>query len=307
MAASAKAAGAIAGIYPILYAFFDRDNRLDRAAMRRQVEAVVRGGAPGIAMLGLATEVNKLSRAEREQVIDWAQEDSGGALPLAVTVSGPTVAAQREFAQHAIERGAAWLILQPPARAQGEPAQPESFYFDFFADVMAGLNATVGIQNAPEYLGVGLSPGSLRALAAQCPNFRVLKGEGPAVTIAETIAQIGDVMPVLNGRGGMELLDNLRAGCAGMIVAPDCFDWQQQIYAAFCSGDIERAQALYQQVLPAIVFVMQSLDTLICYGKRVAAWRMGIDVEHERDVKLAPSRFGLDAARRFARQLGPLA
>ncbi|QGZ58128.1 dihydrodipicolinate synthase family protein [Paraburkholderia acidiphila] len=294
-------------MYPILYAFFDRDNRLDRAAMRRQVQAVVRGGAPGIAMLGLATEVNKLSRAEREQVIDWAQEDSGGALPLAVTVTGPTVAAQREFAQHAIARGAAWLILQPPARAQGEAAQPESFYLDFFAGVMVGLDATVGIQNAPEYLGVGLSAASLRALAAQCPNFRVLKGEGPSVTIAETVAQIGDLMPVLNGRGGMELLDNLRAGCAGMIVAPDCFDWQQQIYTAFHAGDIERAQALYQQVLPAIVFVMQSLDTLIGYGKRIAAWRMGIDVAYERDVKLAPSRFGLEAARRFALQLGPLA
>ncbi|MCP3724373.1 hypothetical protein M3I53_14750 [Paraburkholderia sp. CNPSo 3272] len=51
MTARAQAAGAIAGIYPILYAFFDRDNRLDRAAMRRQVEAAVRGGAPGIAVL----------------------------------------------------------------------------------------------------------------------------------------------------------------------------------------------------------------------------------------------------------------
>jgi 4-hydroxy-tetrahydrodipicolinate synthase len=295
-----------AGIYPILYAFFDRANRLDRAAMRRQTEAAVRAGAPGIAMLGLATEVNKLSRAEREQVLDWAREDSGGALPLAVTVSGPTVQAQRDFAQHAIERGAAWLILQPPVRLPGEPAQPESFYFDFFAEVMAGLPVPVGIQNAPEYLGVGLSPSRLRALAAQCPNFRVLKGEGPSVTIRETIDQVGDLMPVFNGRGGMELLDNLRAGCAGMIVAPDCFDWQQRIYRAFRAGDAALAEDLYRQVLPAIVFVMQSLDTLICYGKRIAAWRMGIEVEHERDVKLAPSRFGLEAARRFALQLGPL-
>ncbi|CAB3798835.1 putative 2-dehydro-3-deoxy-D-pentonate aldolase YjhH [Paraburkholderia caffeinitolerans] len=296
----------LAGIYPILYAFFDRENRLDRAAMRRQVEAVVRAGAPGIAMLGLATEVNKLSRAEREQVLDWAREDSGGALPLAVTISGPTVEAQRDFAQHAIERGAAWLILQPPVLPPGEPTRPESFYFDFFAEVMAGLTVPVGIQNAPEYLGVGLSPARLRALAAQCPNFRVLKGEGPSVTIQETVSQVGDLMPVFNGRGGMELLDNLRAGCAGMIVAPDCSDWQQRIYQAFRAGDVDLAEDLYRQVLPAIVFVMQSLDTLICYGKRIAAWRMGIEVEHERDVKLAPSRFGIEAAWRFAQRLGPL-
>ncbi|MFM0392605.1 dihydrodipicolinate synthase family protein [Paraburkholderia phytofirmans] len=296
----------IAGIYPILYAFFDRDNRLDRAAMRRQVEAAIRAQAPGVAVLGLATEVNKLARAEREQVIRWAAEDCTGELPLTVTITGASVDAQRDLAHFAIEQGAAWLILQPPPLSPGEAPRPEAFYFDFFASVMEGIEVPVGIQNAPEYLGVGLTPASLRALATQCSNFRVLKGEGPSVTLADTIAMVGDLMPVLNGRGGMELLDNLRAGCAGMIVAPDCFDWQQRIYRAFRSGDMEQADALYQQVLPAIVFVMQSLDTLLCYGKRIAAWRMGFDVEHDRDAKIQPTRFGLEAAHRFARTLGPL-
>jgi 2-keto-3-deoxy-L-arabinonate dehydratase len=296
----------IAGIYPILYAFFDRNNQLDREAMRRQMQAVVRANAPGVAVLGLATEVNKLSRAEREQVIQWAREDSGGALPLAVTISGTTVEAQRDLARFAVEQGASWLILQPPTLPPGSAPQPESFYFDFFATVMTGFDLPMGIQNAPEYLGVGLSPDSLERLAAQCPNFHLLKGEGPSIALAETVARIGHLMPVLNGRGGLELIDNLRAGCAGMIVAPDCFDWQQRIYQAFTSGDLAQAEALYRDVLPAIVFVMQSLDTLICYGKRIAAWRMGFEVVHDRDAKLLPSRFGLDAARRFAEVLGPL-
>lgn len=306
MNSSAIRTANIAGIYPILYAFFDRDNRLDRAAMRRQMEAVVRTDAPGAAVLGLATEVNKLSRLECEQVIQWAVEDSGGTLPLAVTVSGTSVEAQRDLARFAIAQGATWLILQPPALPAGETLRPEAFYFDFFAVVMDGLDVPVGIQNAPEYLGVGLSPESLERLAARCPNFRLLKGEGPSIVLAETVSRVGHLMPVLNGRGGMELLDNLRAGCAGMIVAPDCFDWQQRIYQAFVSGDVAQAEALYGQVLPAIVFVMQSLDTLICYGKRIAAWRMGFDVLHDRDAKLLPSRFGLEAAHRFAEMLGPL-
>jgi 2-keto-3-deoxy-L-arabinonate dehydratase len=296
----------IAGIYPIHYAFFDRNNQLDREAMRRQMQAVVRANAPGVAVLGLATEVNKLSRAEREQVIQWAREDSGGALPLAVTISGTTVEAQRDLARFAVEQGASWLILQPPTLPPGSAPQPESFYFDFFATVMTGFGLPMGIQNAPEYLGVGLSPDSLERLAAQCPNFHLLKGEGPSIALAETVARIGHLMPVLNGRGGLELIDNLRAGCAGMIVAPDCFDWQQRIYQAFTSGDLAQAEALYRDVLPAIVFVMQSLDTLICYGKRIAAWRMGFEILHDRDTKLLPSRFGLDAARRFSEALGPL-
>jgi 2-keto-3-deoxy-L-arabinonate dehydratase len=296
----------IAGIYPILYAYFDRHNQLDREAMRRQMQAVVGARAPGVAVLGLATEVNKLSRLEREQVIQWAMEDSGGALPLAVTVSGASVEAQRELAGFAVAQGASWLILQPPLLPPGAATQPEAFYFDFFAAVMDGFDVPMGIQNAPEYLGVGLSPESLERLAMQCPNFRLLKGEGPSIVLADTIARVGHLMPVLNGRGGLELLDNLRAGCAGMIVAPDCFDWQQRVYEAFANGDVTRAEVLYREVLPSIVFVMQSLDTLICYGKRIAAWRMGFEVQHDRDTKLQPSRFGLEAAQRFAHMLGPL-
>ena len=74
------------GVWPILYAFFDETGALDRAAMRMQVDACVRGGAHGIAVMGLATEVGKLDVRERRQIIDWVAEDLNGRLPLAVTV-----------------------------------------------------------------------------------------------------------------------------------------------------------------------------------------------------------------------------
>jgi 2-keto-3-deoxy-L-arabinonate dehydratase len=290
----------LSGIHPILYAFFDRENRLDRAAMRRQVQVVLDAGAPGVAVLGLATEVNKLSGAERRQLIDWTAQDVAGRVPLAVTISGDTVDAQRDLASYAIAHGADWLILQPPAQR----GQPEAYCFDFFAAVMADLPVPVGIQNAPEYLGVGLGPEAIARLAARHAHFRVLKGEGPAVVIAQTIEYAGSTLRVFNGRGGMELVDNLRAGCAGLIVALDCFDCQLAIYEHFRRGEVEQAEAIYREILPAIVFVMQSLDTLICYGKRIAAWRMGMTEVFDRAPAMSPTAFGLDAARRFADQLG---
>ena len=42
------------GIYPMLYALFAADGSLDRAAMRRQVQACLRGGAHGIAVNSLS-------------------------------------------------------------------------------------------------------------------------------------------------------------------------------------------------------------------------------------------------------------
>ncbi|MFA7664773.1 MAG: dihydrodipicolinate synthase family protein [Burkholderiaceae bacterium] len=294
------------GIWPILFAFFDTNDRLDRAAMRRQVDTSIAWGAPGIAVLGVATEVGKLSVDERRDVIRWAAEDIAGRVPLAVTIAGETVAAQRALAAYAVGQGAAFLILQPPpAAATGEldAAGCEAF----FAEVMRDQPVPVGIQNAPEYLGFGLAPEAIVRLTTDRPEFRILKGEASSVIIERTIAAVGDRLAVLNGRGGLELLENLDAGCTGMIVAPDNADHQHAIHALRAAGRNDEALERYRQVLPAIVFAMQSLDTLICYGKRIAAWRMGIEVVHDRAPALQPTDFGLRMARQHAERLGPLA
>ncbi|MBM3523213.1 MAG: hypothetical protein FJX57_09665, partial [Alphaproteobacteria bacterium] len=76
----------LAGVYPILYALFDRAGRLDAGAMNAQVEACLRAGAHGIAVLGLVTEVNKLETAERRALVELVARDIAGRVPLAVTV-----------------------------------------------------------------------------------------------------------------------------------------------------------------------------------------------------------------------------
>lgn len=291
------------GIHAMQFAFFDAQGRLDRHAMRRQAEASVAGHAHGVAALGLATEVNKLSQDERHTLIDWVSRDIGGRLPLAVTIAGASVQDQVELARHAADAGAAWLILQPPP----ERGRPQRDYVDFFARVMAQIDLPVAIQNAPEYTGIGLDDESILALARSFGHFRAIKAEGPATSVQRTIEALAGRLRVLNGRGGLELLDNLRAGCAGMIPATDTFDHQVCIFDCMCSEANEReAEALYRRILPAVVFVMQSLDSLICYGKRIAVMRLGLGEVHDRAPALQPTPFGLACARRFAEELGPL-
>src|SRR6185369_17048279 len=119
---SAHATSGFRGIYPMMYAFFGADGSLDRDAMRRQVRACVRNGAHGIAVLGLATEVGKLTQQERRVLVELVADEVAGRIPVAVTVSEPTVEAQAEFANWAAQRGASWVILQPPperGREQG--------------------------------------------------------------------------------------------------------------------------------------------------------------------------------------------
>jgi 4-hydroxy-tetrahydrodipicolinate synthase len=287
----------------MLYAYFGADGGLDRAAMRRQVEACVSSRAHGVAVLGLATEVSKLSAAERRRLVEWAAEDLAGRLPLAVTVFGASVEEQVAFARHAQACGASWVILQPPRI----PGAGDAHLVPFFGAVMGRLDMTVAVQNAPEYLGIGLTPAGIVQLARAHANFTVLKGEGPVLLIRQLIEQTEGRLAVFNGRAGLELTDNLRAGCAGMVPGVDFMDRQVRIFELMRSGKEAEAEATYREILPGVVFVMQSIDHLVCYGKRIAALRLGLGAVRDRAPAQAPDPFGLECAGRYARALGPLA
>jgi dihydrodipicolinate synthase/N-acetylneuraminate lyase len=296
----------IGGIYPMLYAFFDSAGHLDRAAMRRQVEGCLAAGAHGIALLGLATEVGKLTLAEKHQLMAWAAEDLAERLPLAVTVTGASVADQLAFARAAADAGASWVVLQPPTGTS--PAEAD--LVRFFGAVADGAPLPVAIQNAPGYIGIGLSDAALATLARQHPNLQLLKWEGPAAFVERTIAATEGRLRVFNGRGGLELPDNLRAGCAGLIPTPETIDVQARIFDLMAAGDPQSersAEELYASILPLIVYLMQSIDTLLCYGKRLAARRLDLGTVHDRVPALVPSEFGLRCLERYSRSLTNLA
>lgn len=291
---------AISGIHAILYALFDADERLDRQAMRRQVETCLDLGVHGIAALGLATEVSKLTLVERRAVMEWTSEDVAGRKPLAFTIYGASVGEQIEQVRAAEDAKADWVILQPPMAGSFVAAE----YIRFFGRVAAATNLPVAIQNAPAYMGRGLSAEDIRELTRRHPNINLIKGEGSVVEIERLIAVTEGRLPILNGRGGLELIDNFRAGCIGMILAPDTIDHALRAYNRYRAGDEAGAEAAYREVLPAITFIMQSIETLICYGKRIFGARAGIAI-HDRGPALRPTEFGLKLVERYARELGP--
>ena len=289
------------GIWTILYSFFREDGNLDRTTMRFQLQSCLTQNIQGLAVLGLATEVHKLTSDEQLMILEWAFEDLDGRLPLAVTVSGPDASTQLQFAQKASDLGANWLILQPPSR---RPLSEEEC-FDHFSEVMSSIQLPIAIQNAPEYLGVGLSIPKILELNQRHSHFKLLKGEGSAVDVEKLVKALKSKMQVFNGRGGVELVDSLRAGCAGLIPAPEMVDRQVQIYQFWRDGLTEEAEALQKEILPMIVFNMQTIPHLLCYGKRLFAARLGVTV-FDRAPYQAPSEFGLQRIAEFAKKLGPL-
>ena len=289
-----------AGIHAVLYALFDADERLDRTAMRRQVETCLAAGVDGIVVLGLATEAAKLTEAEQRSLIGWAVEDVAGRAPVGVTIYGNAIAAQLDLLRCAEAAGADWLILQPPS--VGTYGGDE--LLRGFGRLADAASLPVALQNAPALMGRGLDAAGILDLVDRHPNVTHLKGEMPVVQLARVIEACGGRLTVLNGQGGLEMLDSLRAGCQGFVLAPDMVDHAVRIARTWRDGRAEEAEAAYARLLPEIVFAMRSLEHLVAYGKRIFAARCGLAV-HDRAPAERPTAFGLACVERYAAMLGP--
>ena len=286
------------GIYPMIYAYFGHDRRLDRNAMRRQTEAYVKSGVHGVAILGIVTEFNKLNVNERCQILEWTAEDLGGRLPLAVTVNEMSITGQIDIVRLAAEVNADWVILQPP------PVKnvPESELVAFLGAVAEKAPLPVAIQNNPMNLDVWLSSSSLKTLHRNHANITLLKGEGTIDYVRRLIEETEGVFHVFNGRGGIELPSSMRLGCAGMIPAPDCADVLAHIYDLFTAGDdasIKEAERLHASILPLLTYILASPEHMLCYGKRMFAKRIGLNEVHPRHPCILPTSFGEDIVRRY--------
>ncbi|RDJ19817.1 dihydrodipicolinate synthase family protein [Bosea caraganae] len=280
------------GVYPILYAFFDREGRLDHAAMRAQVEHCIAQGAHGIAVLGLVTEVHRMGTAERQEVVELVGAAIAGRVPYAVTIAEQDPAAQIAFAKMAAGNGADWVILQPPP-GKGHSEADLQRHFGAIAD---GLSMPVAIQNNPVNLDSYLSPEGLTELVRRHANVTLLKAEGASVDIARVLEALSGEVDAFGGHGGLEFIALIRSGGAGLIPAPDCLAIQVALYEALASGDaaaLRLAEELHKEILPLVVFMTRSVPNIITYGKRVMAKRLGLGEVFDRARAAAPTSFGL--------------
>ena len=289
------------GIFPIIYCFFNKNNTLDKKLILEEIELIKKIGSNGIASLGLATEVNKLSFNEKKFIIELVAENCVGSIPIAVTIQGSSFHEYIKLIDVAKNNQADWIILQPLIKKN----TTDKDCYNFFKELIPYAGDTiVGIQNAKEYLGVGLKSKDIIKLYKTYDNFRAIKGESSAALIQSEISKYPKDLRVFNGRGGQEIVDNFIVGCRGIVPALENADNFIKIYKYIQNKKFSNAHKEYTRILPSIVFIMQSINSLVCYGKRICAYRMGVKTIYDRSPGMIPTSFGLRKSKEIAKNLG---
>ena len=107
------------GLFPILATPFDGDDRIDVEDLRREVDFVIENGAHGVG-IAFASEVVKLSEAERDVTTRTVVEQAAGRVPIVVNTGAPSTAVTVQYSKRAEELGVDASMVTPPVGVSAE-------------------------------------------------------------------------------------------------------------------------------------------------------------------------------------------
>jgi len=277
----------ITGAVPVIPTPFREDESVDWDALAACVDFAARVGVSAVCLPAYASEFYKLSESEREQVIDTAVAEAAGRLLVIAQSNHPGAIHAAEIARSNEARGADLISFAMPRTF----ALPEADLLSYCHTVCSSVSLPMLIQDFNPG-GATIGGDFCRRLADSCPNFRYTKLEEPlmATKVAEVREATSDQVGVLEGWGGMYLLELIEPGICGFMPGLAMVDLFQSVWQMARSGALTDAQDLYEKLLPQIVYSLQSMELFLWMEKDLLVRRGVMDASsaHVRSARWTP-------------------
>ena len=161
------------GVWPIVATPFHDDESLDLEGFAKSIRFFGECGASGATVCGVLGESNRLTDAERAQLVETAV-GAAGAMPICVGVSHAGTRATVDLAQMAQDLGAHSVMVTPTKEAF---PQSDAQLFDYFAAVQDGCALPIVLQDHPASTGVFMSAELLVQICAHLASVQCIKLE----------------------------------------------------------------------------------------------------------------------------------
>lgn len=242
------------GVFPILATPFLPDESVDEASLANMIRFMHRVGVQGVTVLGVLGEANRMTDAERERIVRTSVQ-AAGEMCVIVGVSHPGTRATIELASMAQRLGAHALMITPSA----EPMPSDERVARYFAEVCAGVELPVVLQDHPASTGVHMTVPLIAQIVRDNPGIACVKAEAvPSPPKIEALAKaLPRPLPMLTGLGALYGQFDLEAGSAGYNTGFAFPEVLQAHLQAWNRGDHERAMRIWHHFLPLIVFEQQ--------------------------------------------------
>lgn len=197
------------GVYPILSCPFDERSRVDTASLARQVEYLIEAGVDGVG-LGLATEIPRLSEAERDLVQSTVVKQARGRVKVVMKSDAAGTDLALHYSRRAAELGADALMVMPPPLA----GMPGSAMREYFHAIAREVGLPIFLQDVP---AAPVGPAQAAQIAREMEHPWYLKAESPPTPprVAEAVAAADGKLVVFGGAHGAYFPEELRRGAVG--------------------------------------------------------------------------------------------
>lgn len=224
-------------IVPILTPI-DKEERIDEAKLRKQVDYVIDGGVLGILAFGSNGEFYMVEEEEMKRGLQIILSQTAGRVPVYFGIGAISTKKCCRLARMAVEEGAAGIsVLQPMFL---KPTHAELFnHFKTIAESIP--NTPMLLYNNPGRVGYTLSAQLVEELARKVPNIVGMKDTSGDITLtSEFIRRTRDAgFRVFGGKDTL-LYASLCHGAVGGVCTAANFmpELITDIYNKYIAGDL---------------------------------------------------------------------
>ncbi|HLY23723.1 MAG TPA: dihydrodipicolinate synthase family protein [bacterium] len=244
---------ALAGIFPITPTPFDEQGRIDVESIQTMTAFMLRCGVDGLAVLGVMGEVDRLTDAERDQVVEAFRRalPAGKALVVGAGANGTDAAIQA--CRRAEGLGADALLVTPPR------IQNEGVLFGYYERVAKAAVVPLIIQDYPPATDVLMTPALLARLYKELERVEYVKLEdaptGPKMERIRALA--GETFGIFGALGGLYAFEELERGAVGIMSGLAYPELLVRLYRLHRAGDAAGAAALFYDFVNLARFEFQ--------------------------------------------------
>ena len=143
-----------------------------------------------------------------------------------------------------------------------EKSLPESSLKEYLSGFMQSIPDTPVLIQDFNPGGSSISAGFIKELSDEHSNFKYLKLEEPlcAPKFAEIIKTTKGKVGLLEGWGGLYMMELIPVGITGVMPGLAVSDILQKVFMLRKNGENEKAFALFEKVMPQIFFSLQNME-----------------------------------------------
>ena len=229
----------IKGVVVPMITPIDKDELIDEAAIRSQVDYVIDGGVSGILLFGSNGEFYVVEEDEMERGLKIVVDQAAGRVPVYFGIGAISTKKCVRLAKMAVANGAASVsVLQPMFL---KPTETELFtHFKAIADAIP--ETPVLLYNNPGRVGYTLSANLVDRLAHEVPNIVGMKDTSGDITqTSEFIRRNRDVdFKVFGGKDTLLYASMCHGAVGGVCTAANFMpELITDVYNKYVAGDLQ--------------------------------------------------------------------